>query len=184
MKSLKVLALILAVIMISTGLSACGGDKKEEKATTAQKQNTDTKKEEEAENTEKNTEKNTEETAEGSTADQLKKVLSIGYVGVDNEKNTIYWATDADVNFGALLVVSADNSQKISFVGYIESGEDNQLTITDDKTGNAKTFAVEPIEASDGQKGIQLTSDDGLLVALFSVDVNTVIDAMLAAEAQ
>ncbi len=180
MKSLKVLALILAVIMISTGLSACGGDKKEEKATTAQKQNTDTKKEEEAENTEKNT----EETAEGSTADQLKKVLSIGYVGVDNEKNTIYWATDADVNFGALLVVSADNSQKISFVGYIESGEDNQLTITDDKTGNAKTFAVEPIEASDGQKGIQLTSDDGLLVALFSVDVNTVIDAMLAAEAQ
>lgn len=179
MKSLKVLALILAVIMISTGLSACGGDKKEEKATTAQKQNTDTKKEEEAENTEENT----EETTEGSTADQLKKVLSIGYVGVDNEKNTIYWATDADVNFGALLVVSADNSQKISFVGYIESGEGNQLTITDDKTGNAKTFAVEPIE-DDGQKGIQLTSDDGLLVALFSVDVNTVIDAMLAAEAQ
>jgi len=31
MKSLKVVALFLAVIMMSTGLSACGGDKKEEK---------------------------------------------------------------------------------------------------------------------------------------------------------
>ncbi len=174
MKSLKVVALFLAVIMMSTGLSACGGDKKESKPTTQSKPADTNKKEEKAAMP-------AESAEEPSTADKLKSVLSIGYAGGDNHGTTIYWATDADVSFGVLLAVSADKSQKASFVGYIHE-DGTKLTITDDKTGNARTVDVQPIEA-DGQAGIQMTDEDGDVTALFSVPVDAVIDAMLEAEA-
>ena len=183
MKSLKVVALFLAVIMMSTGLSACGGDKKEEKKTTTQSKPADTSKNEEKE--EKNEEneaapaENTDE--EPNIVDKLKAILSIGYAGADNLGTTIYWATDADVSFGLLLAVSADQSQKISFVGYIQE-DGTKLTITDDKTGNARTVEVQPIEV-DGQAGIQMTDEDGDITALFPVPVDQVIDAMFEAEA-
>ena len=177
MKSLKVVALFLALIMISTSLSACGGDNKKEEKSAAQTQNANEKEEKE----EKEEEKSAENTEEPSTADKLKSILSIGYAGADNHGTTIYWATDADVSFGVLLAVSADKSQKISFVGYIQE-DGTKLTITDDKTGNARTVEVQPIEA-DGQAGIQMTDEDGDITALFSVPVDQVIDAMLEAEA-
>lgn len=178
MKSLKVVALFLAVIMMSTGLSACGGDKKEEKKTTTQSKPADTSKNETKEEKEAMPAESTEEP---SIADKLKSILSIGYAGADNHGTTIYWATDADVSFGLLLAVSADQSQKISFVGYIQE-DGTKLTITDDKTGNARTVDVQPIEM-DGQAGLQMTDEDGDITALFPVPVDQVIDAMFAAEA-
>ncbi len=179
MKSLKVVALFLAVIMMSTGLSACGGDKKEEKKTTTQSKPADTSKNEEKEEKEVAPVENTDE--EPNIVDKLKAILSIGYAGADNLGTTIYWATDADVSFGLLLAVSADQSQKISFVGYIQE-DGTKLTITDDKTGNARTVEVQPIEV-DGQAGIQMTDEDGDITALFPVPVDQVIDAMFEAEA-
>lgn len=179
MKSLKVVALFLAVIMMSTGLSACGGDKKEEKKTTTQSKPADTSKNEEKEEKEEAPVENTDE--EPNIVDKLKAILSIGYAGADNHGTTIYWATDADVSFGLLLAVSADQSQKISFVGYIQE-DGTKLTITDDKTGNARTVEVQPIEV-DGQAGIQMTDEDGDITALFPVPVDQVIDAMFEAEA-
>ena len=80
-----------------------------------------------------------------------------------------------------MLAVSADQSQKISFVGYIQE-DGTKLTITDDKTGNARTVEVQPIEV-DGQAGIQMTDEDGDITALFPVPVDQVIDAMFEAEA-
>ena len=177
MKSLKVVALFLAVIMMSTGLSACGGDKKEEKKTTTQSKPADASKNETKEEKEVMPAESTEEP---NIADKLKSILSIGYAGADNHGTTIYWATDADVSFGVLLAVSADKSQKASFVGYIHE-DGTKLTITDDKTGNARTVDVQPIEA-DGQAGIQMTDEDGDITALFSVPVDAVIDAMFEAE--
>lgn len=198
MKNFKILALFLAVIMISMGLTACGGDKKEDKPA-VQSKTSDTKEKEDApKNTAKNTEsddedtesndentesndENTEETP--STAETLKAILSIGYVGVDTEGTTIYWAVSKDVDYGVLLAVSADKTQKISFVGDIaENG--TQLTITDQSTGNSRTVDVQPIETSDGDKGIQFTDEQGDITALFPVEVDKVIDAMLEAEAQ
>ena len=58
------------------------------------------------------------------------------------------------------------------------------MTITDQSTGNSRTVDVQPIETSDGDKGIQFTDEQGDITALFPVEVDKVIDAMLEAEAQ
>lgn len=156
--------------------------KKKRKKTTTQSKPADTSKNEEKEEKEEKEVAPVENTdEEPNIVDKLKAILSIGYAGADNLGTTIYWATDADVSFGLLLAVSADQSQKISFVGYIQE-DGTKLTITDDKTGNARTVEVQPIEV-DGQAGIQMTDEDGDITALFPVPVDQVIDAMFEAEA-
>ena len=184
MKNLKVLALFLAAVIISTGLSACGGDKKAE-TSVSKSESADMEDEEEAdEDAEESTmEDSAEETVEDK-AEMLKQVLTIGYIGTDEYDSTVYWAISEDADFGVLLVVSADESQKISFVGDIVS-EGTTLTITDNSTGNSRTVDIQEATTEDGnQEAIILTDEDGDQTVLIPVEVDKVIDAIMEADAQ
>lgn len=209
MKKTKVLALFLAIAMIGTGLSACGGKKDEKPAaqsktssTAVQSKTADktTDKKEEtpsvassstgaedkssstavssAGTSEQQTENTTTETAE-----KLKQILTIGYVGTDTHGSTVYWALSEKADSGLLLVVSADGANKISFVGDIIS-EGSKMTITDDSSGRSTTVDVQQITTDEGEAGIQLTDEEGDKTVLFPIEADKVIDAMFAADAQ
>lgn len=209
MKKTKVLALFLAIAMIGTGLSACGGKKDEKPAaqsktssTAVQSKTTDKtadKKEETPSVTSSSTdtedksssaavssagtgEQQTENTT-AETAEKLKQILTIGYVGTDTHGSTVYWALSAKADFGVLLVVSADEANKISFVGNIIS-EDSKMTITDESSGRTTTVDVQQITTDEGEAGIQLTDEEGDKTVLFPIEADKVIDAMFAADAQ
>lgn len=205
MKKTKVLALFLAIAMIGTGLSACGGKKDEKPASqskassTAVQSKTADKKEETPSVTSSSTgtedksssaavssagtsEQQTENTTT-ETAEKLKQILTIGYAGTDTHGSTVYWALSAKADFGVLLVVSADEANKISFVGNIIS-EGSKMTITDESSGRATTVDVQQITTDEGEAGIQLTDEEGDKTVLFPVEAGTIIDAMFAADAQ
>ena len=143
MKKLKTLALLLSVTMISASLFACGGKKDEKPAaqsktsSAAVQSKTDDKKDETPSATTSSTdtedksssaavssavtsEQQTENTTT-ETAEKLKQILTIGYIGTDSHGSTVYWALSAKADFGVLLVVSADEANKVSFVGNIIS---------------------------------------------------------------
>ena len=209
MKKTKVLALFLAIAMIGTGLSACGGKKDEKPAaqsktssTAVQSKTADKttdKKEETPSVTSSSTgtedksssaavssagtsEQQTENTTT-ETAEKLKQILTIGYAGTDTHGSTVYWALSAKADFGVLLVVSADEANKISFVGNIIS-EGSKMTITDESSGRSTTVDVQQITTDEGEAGIQLTDEEGDKTVLFPVEAGTIIDAMFAADAQ
>ena len=205
MKKLKTLALLLSVTMISASLFACGGKKDEKPAaqsktsSAAVQSKTADKKEEtpsvassstgaedkssstavsSAGTSEQQTENTTTETAE-----KLKQILTIGYIGTDSHGSTVYWALSAKADFGVLLVVSADEANKVSFVGNIIS-EGSKMTITDESSGRATTVDVQQITTDEGEAGIQLTDEEGDKTVLFPVEVDQVVDVMFAADAE
>ena len=205
MKKTKVLALFLAITMIGTGLSACGGKKDEKPAaqsktsSAAVQSKTDDKKDETPSATSSSTgtedksssaavssagtsEQQTENTT-AETVEKLKQILTIGYAGTDTHGSTIYWALSAKADFGVLLVVSADEANKVSFVGNIIS-EGSKMTITDESSGRTTTVDVQQITTDEGEAGIQLTDEEGDKTVLFPVEADKVIDAMFAADAQ
>ncbi len=205
MKKLKILALLLSVTMISASLFACGGKKDEKPAaqsktsSAAVQSKTDDKKDETPSVTSSSTdtedktssaaissavtsEQQTENTTT-ETAEKLKQILTIGYIGTDSYGSTVYWALSAKGDFGVLLVVSADGTNKISFVGNIIS-EGSKMTITDESSGRAKTVDVQQITTDEGEAGIQLTDEDGDKTVLFPVEVDQVIDVMFATDAE
>lgn len=199
MKKLRALALFLAIIMIGSGLSACGNKKDEKPA--MQSKTADTKEKEKKSEAPISSAKTKEETsvvpsssantseaevpAENTpenAAEQLKAVLAKGYVGGDNHDTSLYWAVSADADFGVLLAVSADETQKISFVGPIQASGDTAVTITDDSTGMSKTVNIEEYVSDDGKEGIKLTDEEGDVSILFPTEVDRVIDAMFEAD--
>ena len=205
MKKLKILALLLSVTMISASLFACGGKKDEKPAaqsktsSAAVQSKTDDKKDEtpsvtsSSTNTEDKTssaaissavtsEQQTENTTT-ETAEKLKQILTIGYIGTDSHGSTVYWALSAKADFGVLLVVSADEANKVSFVGNIIS-EGSKMTITDESSGRATTVDVQQITTDEGEAGIQLTDEEGDKTVLFPVEVDQVVDVMFAADAE
>ena len=185
MRKIKALALLATIAMVSAGVCACGGKKAEE--TTAMKEETkqaqakadDEADVEEVADTEEA--KGDEDDAKAALAEQLKSILSIGYAGADEEGDKIFWAVDDTVSSGLFLLVPADGSEQVSFVGDIvsEDGSD-ELTITDQSTGKSATLKVEQITDSEGDTGVQLTTENGAVAALFPVPVENVIDAMMA----
>lgn len=188
MRKIKALALLTTIAIVSTGVCACGGGKKAEE-TTAKKQveantqkNKDNEKMKDNEKVENTKEADGDETdANASLAEQLKAILSIGYAGSDEEGDKIYWAVDDTVSSGLFLLVPADGSEQVSFVGDIVSEEGSDLlTLTDTDSGKAVTLKVEQITDSEGDSGLQLTTENGSIAALFPVPVENVIDAMLA----
>ena len=213
MKKTKVLALFLAITMIGTGLSACGGKKDEKPATQSKTSSTAVQSKTTDKTTDKTADKNegtpsvtsssadtedksssaavssagtSEQQTENTTtetAEKLKQILTIGYAGTDSHGSTVYWALSAKADFGVLLVVSADEANKISFVGNIIS-EDSKMTITDESSGRATTVDVQQITTDEGEAGIQLTDEEGDKTVLFPVEAGTIIDAMFAADAQ
>ena len=209
MKKLKILALLLSVTMISASLFACGGKKDEKPAaqsktssTAVQSKTADKttdKKEETPSVTSSSTgtedksssaavssagtsEQQTENTTT-ETAEKLKQILTIGYIGTDSHGSTVYWALSAKADFGVLLVVSADEANKVSFVGNIIS-EGSKMTITDESSGRATTVDVQQITTDEGEAGIQLTDEEGDKTVLFPVEVDQVVDVMFAADAE
>ena len=205
MKKLKILALLLSVTMISASLFACGGKKDEKPAaqsktsSAAVQSKTDDKKDETPSATTSSTdtedktssaaissavtsEQQTENTTT-ETAEKLKQILTIGYIGTDSHGSTVYWALSAKADFGVLLVVSADEANKVSFVGNIIS-EDSKMTITDESSGRATTVDVQQITTDEGEAGIQLTDEEGDKTVLFPVEVDQVVDVMFAADAE
>ena len=205
MKKLKTLALLLSVTMISASLFACGGKKDEKPAaqsktsSAAVQSKTDDKKDETPSVTSSSTdtedktssaaissavtsEQQTENTTT-ETAEKLKQILTIGYIGTDSHGSTVYWALSAKADFGVLLVVSADEANKVSFVGNIIS-EGSKMTITDESSGRATTVDVQQITTDEGEAGIQLTDEEGDKTVLFPVEVDQVVDVMFAADAE
>ena len=184
MRKIKALALLTTIAVVSAGVCACGGGKEAEEPTTKKEQvQANNQGNADSDNT-ADTEAGGAEVADSNGADlaeQLKAILSIGYVGTDEEGDTIYWAVDDNVDSGLFLLVPADGSEQVSFVGDIVSEEgSDELTITDQSTGNAATLTVEQITDSQGDAGLQLTTENGSIAALFPVPVEDVIDAMLA----
>lgn len=186
MRKIKALALLATIAMVSAGVCACGGKKAEE--TTAMKEETkqaQAKADEEEADVEEvaDTEeaKGDEDDPKSVLAEQLKSILSIGYAGADEDGDKIFWAVDDTVSSGLFLLVPADGSEQVSFVGDIvsEDGSD-ELTITDQSTGKSATLKVEQITDSEGDTGVQLTTENGAIAALFPVPVENVIDAMMA----
>lgn len=205
MKKFKTLALLLSVTMISASLFACGGKKDEKPAaqsktsSAAVQSKTDDKKDEtpSATTSSTNTEDKSSSAAISSavtseqqtenttteTAEKLKQILTIGYIGTDSHGSTVYWALSAKADFGVLLVVSADEANKVSFVGNIIS-EGSKMTITDESSGRATTVDVQQITTDEGEAGIQLTDEEGDKTVLFPVEVDQVVDIMFAADAE
>lgn len=189
MRKIKVLALLTTIAMVSAGVCACGGGKEADETTTQNQQvavdnnqsNVDSG---DAADTDAAVTDSGKADSGAALAEQLKAVLSVGYAGTDEEEDRIYWAVDDTVSSGLFLLVPADGSEQLSLVGDIVSEEgSDELTITDQSTGDAMTLKVEQITNSDGDTGIQLTTTNGDIAVLFPVPVDDVIDAMLA-EAQ
>ena len=186
MRKIKALELLTTVAVISAGVCACGGGKEAEKPVTQEQQannqgNADSGDKVETESKEAEVVDNAGADAGSDLAEQLKAILSIGYAGADQEGDTIYWAVDEAASSGLFLLVPADGSEQHSLVGDIVSEEgSDKLTITDQSTGDSLTLKVEQITDSEGDTGIQLTTANGDVAALFPVPVDKVIDAMLA----
>ena len=113
-------------------------------------------------------------TEEAVNMDVLLELFTIAYAGADEVENTYYFVCDEEVTFGGIVILSADMTQSVNYVGEITENEDGSLTINDE-SGHKFTFIAEQVEG-----GLILTLDDGTSVGVAPWDTKEVIDMIVA----
>ena len=186
----KFLALLIALFMVATALSACGGDKggKEADSGTTQNKSEDSSGSGKSEKKDNSADADADDDSEddGDDSDQgggddlltaLKERFTIGYVGVGDDDSEFYWAVDETVSEGLLFIVNADKTQSVTYIGAIEEEDGGWLRIKDESTGGEIKVQVEDVSDSD-RKSIKLTTEDGSFAVLASAPADQVIDKM------
>lgn len=181
------------VLILSFSLAACGegnSDKSTEdaKSTTPTEEATTAPTEEPTEEaeapveeaeemdaTDVSGEEETDETSDFSLAD-LEGILTCGYMGVanDDEETTLYLAMDDEPSFAILLMLSADLTENISFVGECTDNGDGTLTIADESSGTQITFGVK----DNGDGTFHLDCGDAGSATVAGCEVSDVLKAM------
>lgn len=192
----KFLALLIALFMVATALSACGGDKggKEADSGTTQNKSEDSSGSGKSEKKDNSADADADDDSEddGDDSDQgggddlltaLKERFTIGYVGVGDDDSEFYWAVDETVSEGLLFIVNADKTQSVTYIGAIEEEDGGWLRIKDESTGGEIKVQVEDVSDSD-RKSIKLTTEDGSFAVLASAPADQVIDGAFEAEAE
>lgn len=195
----KFLALLIALFMVATALSACGGDKggKEADSGTTQNKSEDSSGSGKSEKKDNSADADADDDSEDDgdvddDSDQgggddlltaLKERFTIGYVGVGDDDSEFYWAVDETVSEGLLFIVNADKTQSVTYIGAIEEEDGGWLRIKDESTGGEIKVQVEDVSDSD-RKSIKLTTEDGSFAVLASAPADQVIDGAFEAEAE
>lgn len=185
----KFLSLFIAVIMVATVLTACGGNKnkKEDQSNTKQSNSeTDSKNNQSNKTDSKDGQSKTGSKDGGNGSAQmskdelvaeLKKRFTLAYFGLADDNSEIYWAFAPGVKSGMMLIVSADKSQSVFLIGSIEEVGTDSLKITDEKTG--KELKVKAEKVSDKpEDGIKLTTENNSIAVLLPMPADKVIDKM------
>lgn len=197
----KFLALIMVLVLVATVLSACGGEKKKEESSEEQSNSETTSEggesQESSENTEADESSNSEQPESESKEQgdssgavdtekvkaELKERFTLAYYGQGNEGEEFYWAFAPGVKSGMLLVVSADKSQSMFFIGSIEEVDTDWMIITDEKSGSQLKFKVEKV-SDNPEDGIRLTSESNNQAVLVGMPADKIIDTMFEITAQ
>lgn len=111
-----------------------------------------------------------------NTLAELLSVLSIAGIGADVDENTYWFACNEDVSFGAMIILSADETEYVYCVGEMVDNGDGTITINDEE-GYTLTMAVEAVE-----DGLILTLQDGTEVGMLAAEPKEVIDTILGIE--
>ena len=106
---------------------------------------------------------------------ELLPILTIAGVGVDEEENTYWFAFNEEETVGAMVILSADQTQNLACSGAMTVAEDGTYTISNEEY--EMSMLVEAVE-----DGLVLTMQDGTEVGMVGAEPKEVIDMMLAIE--
>lgn len=168
----KKLWAIFLVGMMALSMTACGDKAAKEETKTEQAAEASAEAapaEEEADAAE-----TTEEGAGEASLKDLEAQIAEAYMGVTEAGEGFYYAGNKDGTFAIVLVADPSTKETASFVGKCEKVSDNQVTITDDASGNTLTFGVTPNE--DGT--LLLDLGDLGSAAIAKCEASVVLDAM------
>lgn len=104
---------------------------------------------------------------------ELLPILTIAGVGADEEENTYYFAFNEEETVGAMVILSADQTQNVYCAGDMVVSEDGTYTISDGEY--EMSMLVEVVE-----DGLAITMQDGTVVGMVGVEPMAVVDAMLS----
>lgn len=187
----KFLSLFIAVIMVATVLTACGGNKnkKEDQSNTKQSNSeTDSKnnqsktdsKDGQSKTGSKDGDNGSAQMSKDKLVAELKQRFTLAYFGLADDNSEIYWAFAPGVKSGMILIVSADKSQSVFLIGSIEEVGTDSLKITDEKTGKELKVKVEKV-SDKPEDGIKLTTENNRIAVLLPMPADKVIDKMFEA---
>ena len=187
----KILSLFIAVIMVATVLTACGGNKnkKEDQSNTKQSNSeTDSKnnqsktdsKDGQSKTGSKDGDNGSAQMSKDKLVAELKQRFTLAYFGLADDNSEIYWAFAPGVKSGMILIVSADKSQSVFLIGSIEKVGTDSLKITDEKTGKELKVKVEKV-SDKPEDGIKLTTENNRIAVLLPMPADKVIDKMFEA---
>ena len=187
----KILSLFIAVIMVATVLTACGGNKnkKEDQSNTKQSNSeTDSKnnqsktdsKDGQSKTGSKDGDNGSAQMSKDKLVAELKQRFTLAYFGLADDNSEIYWAFVPGVKSGMILIVSADKSQSVFLIGSIEEVGTDSLKITDEKTGKELKVKVEKV-SDKPEDGIKLIIENNRIAVLLPMPADKVIDKMFEA---
>ena len=105
----------------------------------------------------------------------LLPILTIAGYGEDEEGNSYYFAMNEDETVGAMVILSADQTQNVYCSGEMTVYEDGTYVISNGEY--EMSMVVEVIE-----EGLAITMQDGTIVGMVAAEPREVVDAMLAIE--
>lgn len=188
----KILSLFIAVIMVATVLTACGGNKnkKEDQSNTKQSNSETDSKNNQSNKTDSKDGQSKTDSKDGDNGSaqmskdklvaELKQRFTLAYFGLADDNSEIYWAFAPGVKSGMILIVSADKSQSVFLIGSIEEVGTDSLKITDEKTGKELKVKVEKV-SDKPEDGIKLTTENNRIAVLLPMPADKVIDKMFEA---
>lgn len=187
----KFLSLFIAVIMVATVLTACGGNKnkKEDQSNTKQSNSETDSKNNQSKTDSKDGQSKTDskdgnngsaQMSKDKLVAELKQRFTLAYFGLADDNSEIYWAFAPGVKSGMILIVSADKSQSVFLIGSIEEVGTDSLKITDEKTGKELKVKVEKV-SDKPEDGIKLTTENNRIAVLLPMPADKVIDKMFEA---
>lgn len=104
---------------------------------------------------------------------ELLPILTIAGYGEDEAANQYYFAMNEEETVGAMVILSADQTQNVYCAGEMVVSEDGTYTISNGEY--EMSMLVEVIE-----EGLAITMQDGTIVGMVGADPFDVVDAMLA----
>ncbi len=108
---------------------------------------------------------------------ELLPILTYAFAGVDEEDNTYWFACDDNEEVGAMVILSADQTQNVYCIGDMVCDENGIYTINDEE-GYTMSMSVEAVE-EDGVSGLLVTLQDGTQVGMVPAMPREVIEVML-----
>lgn len=105
---------------------------------------------------------------------QLLPILTLAGVGADADENTYWFACSEDETVGAMVILSADQTQNVYCIGEMVVDADGIYTINDEE-GYTMSMAVEVVD-----DGLILTMQDGTEVGMVGAQPRDVVEAILS----